>query len=135
MAYFEKLSAILSAYPSLRILFILVAVAFIITLIGKLFRAAVVMVILFLLISVASTVLLGDGTAYVNGVTQFVSDEYRGKIEEAYQEYRERETSDPVFNYDAIQDTLDTTKENAKKAAKNKAIDLAEEALENARDS
>lgn len=119
----ERFAYLLETYPVLKIALIVAVVFFIISLIGKLFRLAIGIAVVAFMISVGSTILLGDGTEYVSTATQFLPESYQEQINDAYQDYRQKEAEHPLLGdgenvSDSVLDRIRRAKEAGEELAK-----------------
>jgi len=112
----DRLMVLLEAYPALKIVFIVAVVAVILSILGKLFRLALAILLVSALITIFSSVILGDGTEYVSKAAQFLPEEYQNKVEDTYQDFRLREAEDPVLDYEKLRNGVQNRVEEAKDA-------------------
>lgn len=73
----------------------------------RLFRVAVVFLILAVVVPVAITILCGDGETYVAKFSSLFSPSIETQINEAYQDYSEKEKSDPIISQEGLSDAAD----------------------------
>ncbi len=118
----EKFLSLLETYPMLRLVVILAVVAIIVSIIGKLFRVAVAVAVVAIMISVFSTILLGDGTEYVREASQFLPEQYQEQVNDAYQDYRERASENPIIDYDEVKDRIDRAREIADQLGESRPV-------------
>ena len=98
----------------LPILLIAAAVIIIICIITKLFRIAIGIAILSVVIPVLITIFWGNGTTYVQKFASLFNNEYKTQIEEAYNYYYQKNAEDPVVNYDEVMGLWNETTEGLK---------------------
>ena len=88
---------------------IVTVVVLVLCIIARLFRVAIGVAVLALVIPVLFTIFWGDGTAYVSKIASFLSPSYQEQVEEMYKYYKDKNNSDPIINYDAVTSTVSDT--------------------------
>lgn len=86
---------------------LIVAIAVVIALIvlcviAKLFKIAIGLGILCIVVPIIFTIFWGDGSKYVSKFASFFQPAYQQQIEDAYEYYKKKDAEDPFVNYDAV---------------------------------
>jgi len=90
----------------LTVTLVLLLVILGICLVAKLFKVAVGILILALVVPYLFMVFWGDGETVVSRFASIFEDKYQQQIEEAYQFYKEKDAEDPFVDYDAASDVV-----------------------------
>lgn len=94
-------------YSTILVVAIAVAIALIILcVIAKLFRIAIGLGILFVVIPIVFTIFWGDGFEYVSKFASFFQPAYQQQIEDAYEYYKKKDAEDPFVDYDAVSNAV-----------------------------
>jgi len=70
--------------------------------IAKLFKIAIGLSILCIVVPIIFTIFWGDGSKYISKFASFFQPEYQQQIEDAYEYYKKKDAEDPFVNYDAV---------------------------------
>lgn len=87
-------------------------------LVAKLFKLAIGLLVIAIVVPVLFTIFWGDGHGYVQTFASFFSPKYQQQIESAYDYYREKDSEDPVVDYDAVSDAVTDLFDQAKEKGK-----------------
>ncbi len=71
-------------------------------LIARLFRVAIGIAILAVVVPIVFTIFWGDGTKYVSKFASLFNSKYQTQIEEIYQYYKDKDAEDPFIDYDTV---------------------------------
>ena len=86
---------------------IVVAIALLVVcIIKKLFRIALALFVLGVVVPALFTIFWGDGHAYVEEIASFLTDEHRERIVSIYDYFKEKDAEDPIIDYDAVSNTV-----------------------------
>lgn len=85
---------------------VVIAIVLVLCLIAKLFKLAIGVAILAVVIPIIFTIFWGDGSAYVSKFASFFNPKYQEQIESAYQYYKDKDAEDPFVDYDAVKDAV-----------------------------
>ena len=78
----------------------------VVCLIQKLFRLAIGVFILGILVPILFTIFWGDGYEYVEQFSSIFTDKYSTQITTAYDYYKKKDAEDPFIDYDAVSNTV-----------------------------
>lgn len=85
---------------------IIVLVIFTLCLIGKMFKIAVGLALLSIIIPILFTIFWGDGSEYVSRFASLFEPAHQQQIEDAYQFYKDKDAEDPFVDYDAVSESV-----------------------------
>ena len=68
----------------------------------KLFKVAISLGILCIIVPIIFTIFWGDGSEYVSRLASFFQPAYQQQIEDAYEYYKKKDAEDPFIDYGAV---------------------------------
>lgn len=89
-------------------LLVLLAVCCLVFVLKRMFRAAIGAFILAVVVPLFVTILLGDGASYMETLTRFLPGNRQELVMDAYDYFRDKEERDPVVDYQALKDALES---------------------------
>ena len=92
----ENLTTILIVAAAVAIVLIILCI------VAKLFKIAIGLAILYVVVPIIFTIFWGDGGRYVAKFASFFQPEYQQRIEDVYDYYKQKDAEDPFVNYDAV---------------------------------
>lgn len=81
---------------------IMLTIAFVICVLLKFVKSAIMIVVILLTTSIVFTVFWGDGQGYVDFVAEYLPDDKKYAIHDWYSNYKAADEVDPVINTDKI---------------------------------
>lgn len=94
-------------YTTILIVAIAVVIALLVLcIIAKLFKIAIGLAILCIVVLIIFTVFWGDGSEYVSKFASFFQPAYKQQIEDAYEYYKRKDSEDPFVDYDAVSNAV-----------------------------
>lgn len=81
---------------------VILIVLLVICVIAKLFRVAVGLAAVLILIPILFTIVWGDGSKYIDALGGFMTEEHHERLEDGYQYYKEQDAKDPIIDYDKV---------------------------------
>ena len=93
-------------YEILICVAVICIVLFGICIFAKLFRVAIGIAVVAIIVPIVFTIFWGDGSAYVSKFSSFFEPAYQQQIEDAYRYYKEKDAEDPFINYDEVSNTV-----------------------------
>lgn len=133
ISLFESLSPGIQSF--LLIVIAISIVAIIVLLFLKLFRVAIVVFVLLLIVPPVFTVFFGDGREIVGNATKYFDEETGQQIVESYETFKEKDAELPGLNFDKIKEDWSSFKESIKSSESPEVTDDADDAEESAEPS
>ena len=96
----ENLTTILIVAAVVAIVLIILCI------VAKLFKIAIGLCILSVVVPIIFTIFWGDGGRYVSTFESFFQPAYQQRIEDIYDYYKQKDSEDPFVNYDAVSNTV-----------------------------
>jgi len=96
----ENLTTILIVAAAVAIVLIILCI------VAKLFKIAIGLAILYVVVPIIFTIFWGDGGRYVAKFASFFQPEYQQRIEDVYDYYKQKDAEDPFVSYDAVSNTV-----------------------------
>lgn len=90
-------------YTTIIVVAIVLAIALItLCVVMKLFKVAISLGILCIIVPIIFTIFWGDGSEYVSKFASFFQPAYQQQIEDAYEYYKKKDAEDPFVDYGAV---------------------------------
>lgn len=91
----------------------LFAVLCLVFVLKRMFRAAIGVFILAVIVPIFLTILLGDGVSYMEKLTRFLPGSRQEMVMNAYDYFRDKEEMDPVVDYQVVKDAVKSLEKQA----------------------
>ncbi len=123
------LSQMFERWPTFSLVFIAILVILLVVFtIGRLFRAAIGVAVILVVAPVLFSVFWGDGTEYVDALSEFLSEKQSEMLQTGYHYYLEQEKKDPIIDYDAVSEAYNKAKDDAVEKAQGIAREVVDDA-------